>query len=266
MLSTQIHIIALQEIRWKGHAQIKKNKYSLYYSCSQQRMGQPGNGFMVRKEVEKNIMSFTPINERISILRLKGKFHNITLINVHAPTEEMMEEEKDKFYDDLQKTYKRAPKHDIVMILEDLNVKTGKEKAYESVMGKNTLHDVSNQNGEMVRNFAIENNLRVMSTQFQHKTIHKGTWISPNLTTVNQIDHTLINTNKKKTVQDVRTLRRPNCDSDHFLVKTIIKQRLIITPRRNTENRKKWNLDNIRKPVKLKKYRLTIQSNLGSLT
>jgi len=55
----------------------------------------------------------------------------------------------------------------------------------------------------MVRNFAIENKMIVMSTQFQHKTIHKGTWILPDLTTVNQIDHILINTNKKKTVQDV---------------------------------------------------------------
>jgi len=185
MLSTQIHIIALQEIRWKGHEQIKKNEYSLYCSCSQQRMGQLGTGFMERKEVEKNIISFTPITERICILGLKGKFHNITLINVHAPTEEKMEEEKDKFYDDHQKTYDRAQKHDIVMILGDLNTKIDKEKAYESVAGKNTLHDISNQNGEMVCNFAIENNMTVMSTQFQHKTIHKGTWILPDLTAVN---------------------------------------------------------------------------------
>jgi len=85
------------------------------------------------------------------------------------------------------------------MILEDLNIKTGKKKAYGSVTGKNTLHDISNQNGEMVCNFAIESNLTVMSTQFQHKTIHKGTWISPDLTTVNPTDHILINTNKQKT-------------------------------------------------------------------
>jgi hypothetical protein len=75
--------------------------------------------------------------------------------------------------------------------------------------------------------------MTVMITQFQHKTIHKGTWISPQLTTVNQINHVLINTSKKKTVQDIRTLQGPNCDSDHFLVKTIIKQRLITMPRRN---------------------------------
>jgi endonuclease/exonuclease/phosphatase family metal-dependent hydrolase len=45
----------------------------------------------------------------------------------------------------------------------------------------------------------------------------------PDLTTVSQIDHILINTNKKKTVQDVWTLRGPNSDSDHFLAKTIKK-------------------------------------------
>jgi len=262
MLSTQIQIIALQEIKWKEHGKIKKNMYSLYYSCSQQWMGQLGTGFMVRKEVEKNIISFTPLNERICILRLKGKFYNITLINVHAPTEQKMEEEKDKFYDDLQKVYDRVPKHDIIMILGDLHAKISKEKAYETVTGKYTLHDVPNQNGEMVCNFAIENNMTVMSTQFQHKTTHKVTWISPDLTTVNQTDHKLIHTYKNKTVQNVRTLRGPNCDSDHFLVKTIIKQQPIITPRRNTENRKKWNLENIRNPVKLKQYRQKINEKL----
>ena len=52
MLSTQIQIIAFQDIRWQGRRQIKKNKYSLYYSHSKQCMGrQLGTGFMVRKEV-----------------------------------------------------------------------------------------------------------------------------------------------------------------------------------------------------------------------
>ena len=41
MLRTQLHIIALQEIRWKGHGQIKKNTYSLYYICSEQTTGNP---------------------------------------------------------------------------------------------------------------------------------------------------------------------------------------------------------------------------------
>ena len=39
MLSTQLQTIALQEIKWKGHGQVKKNTYSLYYSCSEQTTG-----------------------------------------------------------------------------------------------------------------------------------------------------------------------------------------------------------------------------------
>jgi hypothetical protein len=213
---------------------------------------------MVKKEIEKNIMSFTPINEKICTIRHKGKFHNVILINVHAPTEEKTEEEKDKFCDDLQRTYETVPKHVIVLILGDLNAKIGKEKAYENVTGKHTLHEVSNQTGELVCNFAIENNMTVMSTQFQHKTIHKGTWTSPNFTTVNQIDHVLINTTKKRTAQNIRTLRGLNRDSDHFLVKTIIKQRLITKPRGNIDNRKKWNLVSVQNSLIIKQYRQKI--------
>jgi hypothetical protein len=30
---TELQIVALQEIRWKGQGQIKKDKYNVYYSC-----------------------------------------------------------------------------------------------------------------------------------------------------------------------------------------------------------------------------------------
>jgi endonuclease/exonuclease/phosphatase family metal-dependent hydrolase len=68
----------------------------------------------------------------------------------------------------------------------------------------------------------------IANTFFQYKNMHKGTWISPDTLTLNQIDHVLVS-NKKQMTQDARTLRRPNCDSDHFLVKVIVKQKLITT-------------------------------------
>jgi hypothetical protein len=42
---------------------------------------------------------------RICTPRLKGKFYNYTITNVHTPTEVSTEEEKESFYDLLQKTY-----------------------------------------------------------------------------------------------------------------------------------------------------------------
>jgi hypothetical protein len=43
-------------------------------------------------------MGFEPINERICKLRLKGKYYNITIINIHTPTEEKDEDTKERFY------------------------------------------------------------------------------------------------------------------------------------------------------------------------
>ena len=39
ILQTEVQIIALQEIRWKGQGQIKKDKYNLYYSCKEGQTG-----------------------------------------------------------------------------------------------------------------------------------------------------------------------------------------------------------------------------------
>jgi len=68
--------------------------------------------------------------------------------------------------------------------------------------------------------------LVVMSTNFQHKGIQKITWLSPDQNIDSQIDHVIINSNKKGVIEYVKSMRGPNRDSDHFLVKTVIKQKL----------------------------------------
>ena len=44
--------------------------------------------------------------------------------------------------------------------------------------------------------------------------------------TLNQIDYVLITSKKKELIEDVRTMRRPNIDSDHHLLKIIVNQKL----------------------------------------
>jgi len=61
-----------------------------------------------------------------------------------------------------------------------------------------------------------------ISTNFQNKRIHKITRLSPDQITANQIDHIIINVNKRGVIEDVRSMRGPNIDSDHFLVKGVI--------------------------------------------
>jgi hypothetical protein len=129
-------------------------------------------------------LGFEPRNERISKLRLKGKYHNITIINIHKPTEEKDEETKERFCAELQQIREKVPKHDIVITLGDYNAKIGRERAYQKVIRNHTLHDKTNRNGVLVSEYAIANDMVVVSTFFQHKNIHKGTWISPDTLTL----------------------------------------------------------------------------------
>jgi len=46
MLKTQLQIIALQELRWKGVGQINKTKYTICCSCNLEKTGKLGTGFM----------------------------------------------------------------------------------------------------------------------------------------------------------------------------------------------------------------------------
>ena len=43
-----------------------------------------------------------------------------------------------------------------------------------------------------------------------------------------EIYHIIINANKKGAIEDVRSVRGPSIDSDHFLVKAVIKQKLSV--------------------------------------
>ena len=67
---------------------LKKDKYSVYYSCNLNTTGQTGRAFLIQKLAMNKILGFEPISDRICKIRVKGKFHNITLINIHAPAED----------------------------------------------------------------------------------------------------------------------------------------------------------------------------------
>jgi hypothetical protein len=58
-------IVALQEIRWRGYGLLKKDKYSIYYSCNPNTTGHTGTGFIIQKSTMNKILGFEPIFDRI---------------------------------------------------------------------------------------------------------------------------------------------------------------------------------------------------------
>ena len=73
------------------------------------------------------LKDFKIINERICYLRLNAKWFSCTLINVHAPTNEIAEEVKEDFYNLLEQNINQIANSDIKIILGVFNAKVGEE-------------------------------------------------------------------------------------------------------------------------------------------
>ena len=74
-------------------------------------------------------------------------------------------------------------------------------------------------NGERFADLCVEHELVIGGSVFPHKSIHKATWVSPNYTVENQIDHFYISRKFRRTLLDVRVTRGADARSHlHLLV------------------------------------------------
>ncbi|XP_071652375.1 craniofacial development protein 2-like [Temnothorax longispinosus] len=165
-------------MRWTKQGTLQKREYDVYYSCHE-REHILGTAFIVHKRLKHLVIGFKPISPRLSVLRIKGRFFNIRLINVHAPTEDKSDVEKDEFYSALEDAYDKCPKNDIKIIVGDFNAKIGRESRYQPHVDKYSLHKESNENRDKAIGFAASKNMIIGSTKFNHKDVHKLTWVSP---------------------------------------------------------------------------------------
>jgi hypothetical protein len=105
----------------------------------------------------------------------------------------------------------------------------GRKDTFKPTIGNESSHEISNDKGVRVVNFATSKNLVVNSTMFPHRNIHKYTWTSPDGQTHNQIDHVLIDRKWHSSILDVRSFRGSDCDTDHYLVVAKIRERLAVS-------------------------------------
>jgi endonuclease/exonuclease/phosphatase family metal-dependent hydrolase len=135
---------------------------------------------------------------------------------------------KDSFYEELERVFDKFPKYHMKILLGDFNAKVGKEDIFNPTIGIESLHEISNDNGVRLVNFATSKNLRVKSTMFPHRNIHKYTWMPPDGNTHSQIDHILVDRRRHSNVLDFRSFRAADCDSDHYLVVAKVRERLAV--------------------------------------
>jgi hypothetical protein len=97
---------------------------------------------------------------------LRGHWCDIIVLNIHALTEDRMDDVKDSFYKDLERVFDKFSKYH--MTLADFSAKVCKEDIFKPTIENESLHVISNDNGIRVVNFTISRKSHSQKTLFSH--------------------------------------------------------------------------------------------------
>ena len=224
--SYKLDILGLSEMRRIGSGrEIHQGKTILYSGQKEHHVR--GVGIVLNNQAAQALIGWEPVNERIITARLQSRHTKSTIVQVYAPTEEAEQADKDNFYEQLQDTLNRVPSHDVLILIGDLNAQIDSHRGgLEHVIGPHGTARRTNDNGKRFMLLCSTNSLCIMNTFFQHRSVHKKTWKSPNGTIQNEIDFICMNKRWKTAVNDVRTFRGADVGSDHHLIKAKIKIKL----------------------------------------
>ena len=265
LVKYKIDLAALQEIRWPGVDKFEQDKGIIFYSGRNDGRHEEGVGFYLNKRLGSAVKEFESISSRIARIRLETRWFNLSVLSVHAPTEVSDENVKDRWYEELQLVLDRIPGHDMLIILGDMNAQIGRETAaFHGSIGRHSLHETCNDNGIRMATLATAYGLVVGGTLFPHKDKHKGTWISPDGNTINQIDHVMVKRRFRSALTDVRVFRGADCDSDHFMLGVKIRIKLKVMKTRMTR-REVFNCEKLQNEEEKIQYQLVVENKFSAL-
>ena len=110
-------ILAIQQTHIKETKVTELEEYVLFTSGGKSRYRV---GFLVSKELKKKIAKFEPISDKMCRIELQGET-NLSILNIHAPTEEKPKEVKEEFYEKLENEYNKQNKRSVKIIMGDMN-------------------------------------------------------------------------------------------------------------------------------------------------
>jgi len=211
-----IDIAALTETKRKGKGTEEKYGYIHVYSgVPKEERARSGVSLAIKSKYKKSIKTWHQVSDRILQVNMECKGHPCVIIAAYGPNNDSVITEKEKFFQDLTDLLEQLTNRKEVLLLGDLNGRTGKDKS--EVIGPYG-EEIQNDNGDRIIDMCYQTNLRVMNGWFEHKDIHKFTWTQPTRNLKSIIDYLIVKQQTKLKIRDVRAMRGPECGSDHHML------------------------------------------------
>ena len=163
-------------------------------------------------------------------------------MSVYAPTFRATAEVNEEFFSDLQATFDGVDEHGVLLIAGDFNARVGSSErgrdvpAWDGVRGFRGVGK-SNEAGVDLLSFCALNELVIMNTFFEKRSIHKHTWQHPGRKKWHCIDYVIMKQGQRRWCSDVSDVRSAECWTDHQLLRARLY--LLLPPKTQKEQIRK---------------------------
>ena len=117
------HIVGFCEVLWEDLGEHLSDKGDILYYSGDMSSHVHGIGFLVNKNAKNSVPGCPPISKRIITIHLRAAPFNITVVQAYGPTTEYDNEQVEEFYSQLQDSFDKVEKKDLLIIQGDWNAK-----------------------------------------------------------------------------------------------------------------------------------------------